>query len=76
MRRILRSYLDTFRRILLSRFDKMKIVPNFTAAFGAISKNFIQQIIPSSSAYKSLEIGTITTTKTIFAARSKLRKGV
>jgi hypothetical protein len=54
----------------------MKIVPNFTAAFGSISKNFIQQIIPSSSAYKSLEIGTITTTKTILAARSKLRKGV
>ena len=76
MRRILRSYLDTLRGILLSRFDKMKIVPNFTAAFGSLSKNSIQQIIPSWRAYKSLEIGTITTTKTILAARSKLRKGV
>jgi hypothetical protein len=54
----------------------MKIVPNFTAPFGSLSKNSIQQIIPSSRAYKSLEIGTITTTKTILAARSKLRKGV
>ena len=76
MRRIVRSYLDTFRRILLPRFNKMKIVPNFTTALGSLSKNSIQQIIPSSRAYKSLEIGTITTTKTILAARSKLRKGV
>lgn len=61
---------------MLPRLDKMKIVPNFTAAFGSLSKNSIQQIIPSSRAYKSLEIYTITTTKTILAARSKLRKGV
>lgn len=61
---------------MLPRFDKMKIVPNFTAAFGSLSKNSIQQIIPSWRAYKSLEIGTITSTKTILAARSKLRKGV
>ena len=61
---------------MLPRLDKMKIVPNFTAAFGSLSKNSIQQIIPSSRAYKSLEIGTITTTKTILAPRSKLRKGV
>ena len=61
---------------MLPRFDKMKIVSNFTAAFGSLSKNSIQQIIPSWRAYKSLEIGTITTTKTILAARSKLRKGV